>query len=501
MAKTLSQPVINCILGGFVLSRRLTIFRCLLNIPLAMINPERYSPQFSAENLRSAGAPANLSRRRFLQALGLTGISTMLPVASGVSSLILPQGAEAAESSRSINWKEVLGQFGESVVIPGERDESGADMIVGRTMNEIYKLYLRQQEDWCAVEAANCEGEVDHARRDNRVLVPSDYMLSVPLELEGGGDSINLPLNGYITAQNIADFAEYADDILGLSGKYSDLQMVDENGELRPLLLSKQGVPVFFSAEELLFIYAHYRMNKVTAEEMESAGKVLDYGGNASAAQARGLRYERIGNVRAAGMNNLQTALSSMFAHYRYINGDNEKSVDSTAPFVNYRTMTENWNQDLYWKGGRKISAEQSQARIRAMLAKDPEPLGKAGQGVMKWWSSAEFVPPTLTNGRGNKFSAENPIDFVNAYADKYFANDPERDLKAMMLLANLQLKDQFDYYVQELNGGDGENARVALQTTKALKDSKLARWMNQSIKRPRDFLIEEGPVTTIAQN
>ena len=246
MAKTLSQPVINCILGGFVLSRKVTIFRCLLNIPLAMINPEKYSPQFSAENLRTAGAPANLSRRRFLQALGLTGISTMLPVASGVSSLILPQGAEAAESSRSINWKEILGQFGDSVVIPGERDESGADMIVGRTMNEIYKLYLRQQQEWCAEEAANCEGEVDHARRDNRVLVPSDYLLSVPLELEGGVDSINLPLNGYTTAQNIADFAEYADDILGLSGKYSDLQMVDENGELRPLLLSKQGVPVFF---------------------------------------------------------------------------------------------------------------------------------------------------------------------------------------------------------------------------------------------------------------
>ena len=48
----------------------------------------------------------------------------------------------------------------------------------------------------------------------------------------------------------------------------------------RPLLLSRQGVPVFFSAEELLFIYAHYRMNKVTAEEIKFAGKVLDYGGS-----------------------------------------------------------------------------------------------------------------------------------------------------------------------------------------------------------------------------
>ena len=272
-----------------------------------MINPEKKSPQFSAENLRSAGAPADLSRRRFLQALGLTSISTTLPVASGVSSLILPQGAEAAESSRSINWKEVLGRFGESVVIAGERDESGADMIVGRTMNEIYKLYLQQQKDWCAEDAAYCEGETPHARRDNRVLVPSDYLLSVPIPRAGQSvtsrdadkiPSIYLPLNGYTTTQNIADFSGYANEILGLSGKYSDLQMVGENGESRSLLLSKQGVPVFFSAEELLFIYAHYRMNKVTAEEIKFAGTVLDYGGANSAAQARALRYKRIGNVR-----------------------------------------------------------------------------------------------------------------------------------------------------------------------------------------------------------
>ena len=463
-----------------------------------MAFPKNNLNKFSAQNLLVSRAIH--SRRAFLKlstSAGALAASAAIPAA--VASLIAPQRLEAAESSHSINWKEILGQFGDSVVIPGERDASGKDMIVGRTMNEIYALYVQQQKDWCAEDAAYCEGETPHARRDNRVLVPSDYLLSVPLE--GGGDSINLPLNGYTTPQNIADFAEYADDILGLSGQYSDLQMVDEKGELRPLLLSKQGVPVFFSAEELLFIYAHYRMNKVTAEEMESAGTVLDYGGNASAVEARGLRYKRIGNVRAAGMNNLQTALRVMFNHHRFINEINYHSIDSTAPFDNYDSMTEYWNEDGYWKGGRKISAEQSQARIRAMLAKDPEPLGKAGQGVMKWWSSAEFVPPTLTNGRGNEFSAENPIDFVNVYADKYFANDPERDLKAMMLLANLQLKDQFDYYVQELNGGDGENARVALQTTKALKDSKLARWMNQSIKRPRDFLIEEGPVTTIAQN
>ena len=341
-----------------------------------MINPEKKSPQFSAENLRSAGAPADLSRRRFLQALGLTSISTTLPVASGVSSLILPQGAEAAESSRSINWKEILGQFGESVPIAGEVDPSGKDMIVGRTMNEIYALYVQQQKDWCVEDAAYCEGETPHARRDNRVLVPSDYILSVPIPRAGQSvtsrdadkiPSIYLPLNGYATTQNIADFSRYANEILGLSGKYSDLQMVDENGDSRPLLLSKQGVPVFFSAEELLFIYAHYRMNKVTAEEIKFAGTVLDYGGVNSAAQARGLRYERIGNVRAAGMNNLQMALHWMFVHYRYINENNNESRDSTAPFVNYRTMTENWNQDLYWNG---------------RLATLTPPLGESGRGT-----------------------------------------------------------------------------------------------------------------------
>ena len=465
-----------------------------------MISPEHDSLQFSAENR---------GRRDFLKLLTSAGLLTATgSVSTAVSGLLSLQRLEAAESSRSINWKEVLGRFGESVVIAGERDESGADMIVGRTMNEIYKLYLRQQQDWCAEEAANCEGEADHARSDNRVLVPSDYMLSVPIPRAGQSvtsrdadkiPSIYLPLNGYTTAQNIADFARYADDILGLSGQYSDLQMVDENGESRSLLMSKQGVPIFFSAEELLFIYAHYRMNKVTAEEIKFAGTVLDYGGVNSAAQARALRYKRIGNVRAAGMNNLQTALRVMFGHHRYINETSDETADSTAPFENYRTMTDHWSTDFYWKGGRKISAEQTQARIRAMLAKDPEPLGKAGRSVQKWWSSPKFVPPELADARGNKFSAENPIDLVNKVADIYFVNDSERDLKAMMLLANLQLKDLFDYYVREFNGG--KDKREGLQTTKTLGESKSAKWINRSIKRPRDFLVEESLPVNVAKN
>ena len=312
--------------------------------------------------------------------------------------------------------------------------------------------------------------------------------------------SIYLPLGIYNKHEHIArEFANYANDILGLSGKYSDLQMVDENGESRSLLLSKQGVPIFFSAEELLFIYAHYRMNKVTAEEIKFAGTVLDYGGVNSAAQARNLRYKRIGNVRAAGMNNLQTALRVMFSHHRFINETNDQSIDSTAPFENYYTMSERWNRSFYRNGGREISAEQTQARIRAMLAKDPKPLGESGRGSLKWWSSAEFVPPTLTSARGGKFSAENPIDFVNTYADRYFANDPERDLKAMMLLGNLQLKDQFDYYIRELNGGEGE--RQNIQITKTLKESKSARFFQGGIETSRNLLVEDAASTAIAQN
>ena len=465
-----------------------------------MTSPEHDSLQFSAENR---------GRRDFLKLLTSAGLLTATgSVSTAVSGLLSLQRLEAAESSRSINWKEVLGRFGESVVIAGERDESGADMIVGRTMDEIYALYVQQQKDWCAEDAAYCEGETPHARRDNRVLVPSDYILSVPIPRAGQSvtsrdadkiPSIYLPLNGYATTQNIADFSRYANEILGLSGKYSDLQMVGENGESRPLLLSRQGVPVFFSAEELLFIYAHYRMNKVTAEEIKFAGKVLDYGGVNSAAQARALRYSRIGKVRWAGMNNLQKALEIMFAIHRQVNETNDQSIDSNAPSDNYRTMTENWNQDLYWKGGRKISAEQTQARIRAMLAKDPEPLGKAGRSVQKWWSSPKFVPPELADARGNKFSAENPIDLVNKVADIYFVNDSERDLKAMMLLANLQLKDLFDYYVRELNGG--KDKREGLQTTKTLGESKSAKWINRSIKRPRDFLVEESLPVNVAKN
>ena len=457
-----------------------------------MAFPKNNLNKFSAQNLLVSRAIH--SRRDFLKlstSAGALAASATIPAA--VSSLIAPQRLEAAESSHSINWKEILGQFGESVVIAGERDASGKDMIVGRTMNEIYQLYLQQQEDWCAVEAANCEGEVDHARRDNRVLVPGDYLLSVPLELEGGGDSINLPLNGYATTQNIADFAEYANDILGLSGQYSDLQMVDEKGELRPLLLSKQGVPVFFSAEELLFIYAHYRMNKVTAEEMESAGTVLDYGGNASAAQARGLRYDRIGNVRADGMNNLQTALRVMFNHHRYVNEADYQSIDSTAPFGNYYTMKEYWDKDHYWRGGeRKNSAEQSQARIRAMLAKNPDPLGVNGKNVLEWWGSSDFPLPIVKNSQAEQFSAENPIDLAN----RLYPNDP---LKAMMVVGNLQLKVYFDYYIKEI--GAKNNERRELQQTKSTQNSEIASWMIGAIKLTRAFLIEEGSATNIAQN
>ena len=480
-----------------MVSKMGSIFRCLLKIPFAMINPEHDLSRFSAENL-SLGDTTNLSRRRFLEALGLVGIGSALPVASGVSSLILPQGAEAAESSRLINWKEILGQFGDSVVIPGERDASGKDMIVGRTMNEIYALYVQQQKDWCAEDAAYCEGETPHARRDNRVLVPGDYLLSVPIPRAGQSvtsrdadkiPSIYLPLNGYATTQNIADFSRYANEILGLSGKYSDLQMVGENGESRSLLLSKQGVPIFFSAEELLFIYAHYRMNKVTAEEIQFAGTVLDYGGVNSAAQARALRYKRIGNVRAAGMNNLQTALRVMFNHHRYVNETNDASIDSTVPFNNYYTMTEYWNEDHYWRGGeRKNSAEQTQARIRAMLAKDPEPLGRKGRSVLKWWSSPKFPLPAIKDSQGNEFSAENPIDLAN----QLYPNDP---LKAMMVVSNLQFSGWFNYYLNQ------EDKRTELMSSKEIGDvSSVMAIALRTVKRPRDFLTEESSATTIAQ-
>ena len=473
-----------------------------------MAFPKNNLNKFSAQNLLVSRAIH--SRRDFLKlstSAGALTASATIPAA--VASLIAPQRLEAAESSRSINWKEILQQFGDLVLIPGEVDRSEKDMIVGRTMNEIYQHYSWQQRKWCSEDASHCEGEVAHARRDNRVLVSWDYIISVPILGRGQSatsmrarefSSIYLPLGIYNKHEHIArEFANYANDILGLSGKYSDLQMVEENGDSRPLLLSKQGVPVFFSAEELLFIYAHYRMNKVTAEEIQFAGTVLDYGGVNSAAQARALRYKRIGNVRAAGMNNLQIALHWMFVHHRFINEKNDQSVDSTAPSENYDPMTEYWNEDGYWKGGRKISAEQTQARIRAMLAKDPKPLGEIGKRSLKWWSSAEFVPPTLTDIRGKKISAENPIDFVNVYADRYFANDPERDLKAMMLLSNLQIKDQFDFHVRELYGGEGK--RLALQTTKTLKESKVARLFQGETGTPRSFLTEESPATTIAQN
>ena len=68
-----------------------------------------------------------------------------------------------------------------------------------------------------------------------------------------------------------------------------------------------------------------------------------------------------------------------------------------------------------------------------------------------------------------------------------------------MMLLANLQLKDLFDYYVREFNGG--KDKREGLQTTKTLGESKSAKWINRSIKRPRDFLVEESLPVNVAKN
>ena len=459
-----------------------------------MTNPEHDSPQFSAKNM-SLGDTPNLSRRGFLRALSAFGVM------AGVDGVLSPQRLEAAESSRSINWKEILGRFGDSVLIAGERDESGKDMIVGRTMNEIYQLYLQQQKDWCAVDAAYCEGEVAHARSDNRVLVPNDYMLSVPIPRAGQSvtsmnadeiPSIYLPVGRYDNQKNAGEFARYASDILGLNGQYSDLQMVDENGESRSLLLSKQGVPVFFSAEELLFIYAHYRMNKVTQIELARATEVMGYGGNEGNAYRLARRHKRIGNVRADGMNNLQTALRMMFGHHRYINEISDETIDSTDPGENYRTMSDHWNRDFYWKGGRKISAEQSQARIRAMLAKDPKPLGESGRGSVGWWSSSDFPLPTVKNPQAEQFSAENPIDLAN----QLYPNDP---LKAAMIIGNLQLKVYFDYYVRGFDGGN--NYKQALQTTKTLQESESAQFFQAGIKAPRNFLIEKGSATTIAHN
>ena len=460
-----------------------------------MAFPKNNLNKFSAQNLLVSRAIH--SRRDFLQlstAAGALAASAAIPAA--VASLIAPQRLEAAESSRSINWQEILGRFGDSVLIAGERDESGKDMIVGRTMNEIYKLYLQQQEDWCAVEAANCEGEVAHARSDNRVLVPNDYMLSVPIPRAGQSvtsmnadeiPSIYLPVGRYDNQKNAGEFARYASDILGLNGQYSDLQMVDENGESRSLLLSKQGVPVFFSAEELLFIYAHYRMNKVTQSELARATEVMGYGGNEGNAYRLARRHKRIGNVRSRGMNNLQHSLASMLVQHRFINEANDQSIESIEPYANYRSMTERWNQKLHnHKTGNSTTPEQTQARIRAMLAKDPEPLGKAGRSVQKWWSSPKFPLPAMKDLQGNEISAENPIDLAN----KLYPNDP---LKAMMAIGNIQLWAYYTYYV----GVGQDEDRKELLTTKTHEESpKTMAKLMRSIKRPRDFLTEENPAT-----
>ena len=111
-------------------------------------------------------------------------------------------------------------------------------------------------------------------------------------------------------------------------------------------------------------------------------------------------------------------------------------------------TMTASIGTKIFIGGGNpKFLQEQTQARIRAMLAKDPEPLGVNGKNILDWWSSSDFPVPVVKNSQGNEFSAENPIDLAN----QLFPNDP---LKAMMIIGNLQLKVYFDYYVRGFDSG-----------------------------------------------
>ncbi len=447
-----------------------------------MASSKNYLPKSSAHNRSFTSAIARPSRRDFIRAFAAAGVT------ASFGGALVPQRLEANNRLRSINWKEVLGQFGDSVVIHGERD--GVDQVGGYTMSEVLEFARAQQIAYCEDEPAYCEGPVNHATKDNSIGVPKDFGASVPLVGRGksatstgpdGFDTIYLPVGEFNNQKNAEEFAQYASDILGLSGKYSDLQMADENGELRPLLLSKQGVPVFFSAQELLFIYMHYRMNKASYQDMQFADTVLDYGGNDSASQARSLYYKRTGKVRAAGMNNLQKALHWMFVHHRFINERNDQSIDSTAPSENYDPMTEYWNEDGYWKGGRKISAEQSQARIRAMLAKDPAPLGNYGESALKWWSSTKFTLPRLKDSQGNEISAENPIDLAN----QLYPNDP---LKAMMLIGNLQLELYFRYALKKKT-----STRKELINTNSTSESKMANRLNRGIRTPREFLVESS--------
>ena len=459
-----------------------------------MVSSKNYLPKSSAHNRSFTSAIARPSRRDFIRTFAAAGF------AASFGGALAPQRLEANNGLRSINWKEILARFGDSVVIPGERDASGKDMIVGRTMNEIYQHYSWQQRKWCSEDASHCEGEVAHARRDNRVLVSWDYIISVPILGRGQSatsmrarefSSIYLPLGIYNKHEHIArEFANYANDILGLSGKYSDLQMVDENGESRSLLLSKQGVPVFFSAEELLFIYAHYRMNKVTQSELARATEVMGYGGNEGNAYRLARRHKRIGNVRAAGMNNLQTALRVMFNHHRFINDSNDQSIDSTAPFENYRTMTDHWSTDFYWKGGRKISAEQSQVRIRAMLAKDPEPLGSVGRDTVL--PGLQNLPiPEIKNNQGQIIRGKDIIDIAN----ELYPNEP---LKASQLVLNWISRFLLQTFIVE-NRGFVKREQLQ-QGNEISNDSPERRFLN-FISLPRTFLTEKAVSTTLAQN
>ena len=113
----------------------------------------------------------------------------------------------------------------------------------GYTMSEVLEFARAQQIAYCEDEPAYCEGPVDHATKDNSIRVPRDFAASVPMVGRGksatstgpdGFGTIYLPVGEFDNQKNAEEFARYASDILGLSGKYSELQMADENGELSP---------------------------------------------------------------------------------------------------------------------------------------------------------------------------------------------------------------------------------------------------------------------------
>ena len=215
--------------------------------------------------------------------------------------------------------------------------------------------------------------------------------------------------------------------------------------------------------------------------EIQFAGTVLDYGGVNSAAQARALRYQRIGNVREAGMNNLQKALGLIFKMHRFINEESDQSIDSVAGDWNYYSMKEYWSRNFY---DPKTTPEQVQARIRAMLAKDREPLGSIGRNALEWWTSSDFPPPKLMNSSGRQISAENMLDLAN----QLFPNDP---LKAIMTISNFHLKDLLNFYIYGLNGG--EEKRGELLAGKKTTSGSAMSYFSAEMDYPRDILIEKA--------